>query len=369
MGTAGDCMAIDIDSLLQEVSPDRPCGEDLSYDPSFLELERAFQGKPAQQMGDAIVEGQEPDWREVSRMGMEALGRSHDLRIAVMLAVAWLQLDGFKGLANGLLLLRRMLAQHWDHLHPQLDPDDNNDPLMRMNILGGISSPPGGFGDPVRMRTRVASTPLCRSRQFGTVTLRDIQRAALAESGGEGDESSASSGQPAISGTSIAAAFQDADLDELVATFEAVSQASEALDGMVADLTDRIGSSSLPDLDGLKGDLRQIRKELQQRLSLRGYGADAPSAPDDGDISPGGAPAGSRPGAPLTGEIASPQDVRLALGKISRYYEANEPSSPVPLFVEVALALVQKSYLEICEAIPPDTLESVKRVRSTLSGG
>ncbi|MCL4209617.1 MAG: type VI secretion system protein TssA [Phycisphaeraceae bacterium] len=368
MNLVGVCMAIDIDSLLQVISPDHPCGEDLSYDPAFLDLERSFQGKPAQQMGDAVVEGEEPDWREVSRMGQEALGRSHDLRIGVMLTVAWLQTNGYRGLADGLTLLRRMMADHWDHLHPQLDPEDNNDPLMRMNILGGISSPPGGFGDPVRLRMRVAAAPLCRSRQFGVVTLRDIQKAAMADSGASEGDSSGSAEAAGMSGTTIAAAFQDADLDELVATFEAVNAAAEALDGMIADLIDRIGGSSLPDLDGLKGDLRLARKELQQRLALRGHGAEAAGSAE-GDAPAGDGGDGRSPAARLSGEIGSPQDVRLALGKISRYYEANEPSSPVPLFVEVALALVQKSYLEICEAIPPDTLESVKRVRSTLSGG
>ena len=38
-------MAIDIKSLLKEVSVEAPCGEDLSYDASFLALEEMLRAK------------------------------------------------------------------------------------------------------------------------------------------------------------------------------------------------------------------------------------------------------------------------------------------------------------------------------------
>ena len=54
------------ESLLQPISADAPCGQDMEYDATFLELDRASQGKAEQQMGDTIVPAQEPDWKDVS---------------------------------------------------------------------------------------------------------------------------------------------------------------------------------------------------------------------------------------------------------------------------------------------------------------
>ena len=59
-----------IDSLLQPVSADAPCGADLEYDPAFLELDRLSESKPEQQMGSTIVPAQEPDWKEVGNRAL-----------------------------------------------------------------------------------------------------------------------------------------------------------------------------------------------------------------------------------------------------------------------------------------------------------
>ena len=42
---------IDVNSLLEEISAELPCGEDLEYDTEFGEMERTAQGKPEQQIG------------------------------------------------------------------------------------------------------------------------------------------------------------------------------------------------------------------------------------------------------------------------------------------------------------------------------
>ena len=52
--------------------------------------------------------------------------------------VALLKLRGLPGLRDGLAVLRGLIDQYWDQLYPRLDPDDNNDPLERMNILAAF---------------------------------------------------------------------------------------------------------------------------------------------------------------------------------------------------------------------------------------
>ena len=169
-------MPIDVESLLAEISPESPCGEDLTYEPEYLEVERLAQGTPAQWSGDQIVvEAVEPDWRAVRELTVALLGRTKDLRLLLHLSLALLGTEGLPGLRDGLALLRGVLEKHWDHVHPQLDPDDNNDPMERLNILASLSSP-AEFQDPPPTFTALLNAPLCTSpilhRSYGSFRRR-----------------------------------------------------------------------------------------------------------------------------------------------------------------------------------------------------
>ena len=201
-------MTIDIESLLSEVNADAPCGEDLSYDPSFLALEDMLRTKASGGVVAGVEEAaEEPNWREVREKSSELLKRSKDLRIAMYLAISLLKLEGIHGLRDGLSLLHGLLERFWDQLFPQLDPDDDNDPLERINILQSLSPTSVSTQDPMKFKQRLSEVPLCNSVQMGNFSLRDIQIAK-----GEisvSDEQKAKA--PYIS--VIDAAFQDTSTD------------------------------------------------------------------------------------------------------------------------------------------------------------
>jgi type VI secretion system protein ImpA len=123
-----------VDSLLQPVAAAAPCGSNLEYDPAFLDLERLVQGKPEQQMGSAVLPAQEPDWDAIARHAATLLGKTKDLRVALHLTSAWLNAEGFAGLCAGLAVLRGLTERYWDGCFPRLEPDDGNDPTLRVNF-------------------------------------------------------------------------------------------------------------------------------------------------------------------------------------------------------------------------------------------
>ncbi len=51
--------------LLKPRSDDAPSGENLEYDPVFVEMELAAQPGEETQIGDTVTEGHDPDYREV----------------------------------------------------------------------------------------------------------------------------------------------------------------------------------------------------------------------------------------------------------------------------------------------------------------
>ena len=134
--------SLDIDALLQGISPDAPCGDDLEYDAAFIALEQKAKEIPEIQIGDKIVVPyQPPNWKEVRRDVLELLGRTLDLRLLLVLVRANLSLEGSGGLKEALALLQGAMESHWDGIHPRLDPEDDNDPTLRVNILEGLCDP------------------------------------------------------------------------------------------------------------------------------------------------------------------------------------------------------------------------------------
>lgn len=157
-----------MDALLTNRSDDAPSGENLEYDPAFIELEQAAQHGEERQVGEEIVPGEPPNYGAVIEKAMAVLEQTHDLRAALHLARAELEVNGFPGLAKVTGYIRGCLEQHWDTCHPQLDEEDDDDPTMRVNAIVGLS-------DDSAMVRPVRRAPLTRSASFGMVSLRDIE--------------------------------------------------------------------------------------------------------------------------------------------------------------------------------------------------
>lgn len=278
--------SIDVETLQVGISEDQPCGEDLEYDPSYIELAGMVQGKAEQVMGDQVIPAEEPNWREVRDRCLELSKRTKNLRVTMYLTVAALQLDGLGGLRDGLKLLHSTLVQYWDQLHPLLDPDDNNDPTERVNIIDSLASPPHTTGDPMRFQELVRATPLCHSRQLGQFSMR-----AIAIANGEAKPASESETPPTMA--AIDAAFMDTDLEPLQADAAAVTESIDLVKGIEDGLTERLGAGSAPSLSSFVAVLEEIQKVLAQYLTRRGVGVETAEGDDgQGDQEGQGAPGG-----------------------------------------------------------------------------
>ncbi len=355
---------IDMEGLLAPVSEETPCGEDLSYDPAYVELETAAQGTAEQRMGDSVVAAQEPNWRDVRERCTDLLARSKDLRLVLHLTLALLRLEGLAGFRDGLALLHGLLERFWGDLHPRLDPEDDNDPTERMNIVSSLSPPAGVYQDPMQFLRRVREAPLCASRSLGRFSLRDIM-AATGEVPAEPDS-------PAPEMSVIEAAFADTDVEELQALAQAVEQAAGYVGSIDALLTQQVGAGRAPDLGGILQVLAQVRKHVQNGLARHGVTQPVAAGPAPGPAAAeaaAGAAAGGEasPAAPPArpGEIRSPQDVVLALDSICQYYERHEPSSPVPLLLTRARRLVSKSFIDIVRDLTPEALQKLELLGGT----
>jgi type VI secretion system protein ImpA len=336
---------VELDRLLEDISQASPCGENLEYDNDFVLLERSARGKPEQQFGDTIVPAEEPDWREIRRLALDLCKRTRDLRVFDYLARASVRTHGYAGLNDALTLVRRSLERHWDSIHPQLDPDDDNDPTARVNIIGSLC-------DAQTMLVGIRQAPLVQSRGFGRFGLRDIAIAA-----GETPAPAGMDAPPTMQ--AIEGAFLDSSLEDLQATAEAARSAGEQARAIESVLTEKVGASNAASLEPLSKLLKEAGKMVDMRLVARGAGV-AESAPAQSN---GHAVNGHAAPLALSGELQSREDVMRILDKLCEYYARVEPSSPVPLLLLRAKKLVPMNFMEIVKDLIPDAVATAEMYR------
>jgi type VI secretion system protein ImpA len=338
----------EVNDLLQEVDPAQPCGPNLEYDPVFVALELAVLGKPEVQYGDSITPAVPPEWKVVRKMAAELLARSRDLRLAVYLLRAELALVGIDGMAESLHLIERLLDERWDSVHPELDADDDNDPMLRINSLAVLTDAGTVLKD-VKEATLVVLPGL------GPLTLRMLEVAS--------GELPPPKGTEKIATESIDKALADVKDEALEA---AVARLTGALDSVVnieTLLVRQVGSSQALNLDALTKPLKRARDFLAQRSGARAPDAvegDAPAG--DADGAPAGNAGGAR-AAPISGAIANRGDVVRMLDKLLEYYRQHEPSSPLPLLLERSKRLVPKNFMEIMEDLAPDGMAQLHVIK------
>ncbi len=155
---------IDVAKLLSPVSADAPAGADVEADPAFLALETMAKGTPESVMGDEVKPAKEADWKEVKKTSLELFGKSRDLRVAMILAAALLKEDGLAGFREGVALIKGFIEQLWEQFYPKLDPTDNNDPTIRVNILKAFEGD-GSEADLFKYKRRLREATLTNSKK------------------------------------------------------------------------------------------------------------------------------------------------------------------------------------------------------------
>jgi len=342
---------MDVERLLSDLDADAPCGPNLEYDDQFGAMSRAAIRKPEQRMGDSVIDAVEADWRSVRSEALALFDRTKDLRVLLHLAQASLHLEGFKGLAPCLEILAGLVERHWNHVHPQLDPDDDNDPTFRVNVISS-------FCGAETLLIPIKTIPLVVSRVAGRFSLNDILIAQGKASAPEGAENLPDA-------SLVEAAFMDCDIEELSSSAQAMRQSIGHVEKTDQVLTELLGAGLSADLSPLKKLLREIDGILQEQLARRGVSAE--QAGDDavatGSDSGGGSAAAPAGPAALPGRLNTREEVIRVLDLANEYFTRVEPSSPVPLLLNRAKRLVSKDFLDIIRDMTPDGVKQAELIR------
>jgi type VI secretion system protein ImpA len=332
MGAAWDARA-----LLEPIAGEQPCGQDLDASGvlSTFDALRLFgqarspEAPPDQDDQDKEAAKTKPpiEWDRIRSDAVDGIGRSKDLRLLAYAGTAALRTDGLPAFSQTLTTASQWLETFWPHVYPLLDEDA----IARRNALNC-------FADPMAVVDRIWRMPLVSSKQHGRYGLRDVEiargQAAQGPLEAKPDEAA------------IRAAFTEMPLEELKGLDRSVADGIQALNAMDARMRSEGGPDVAPDFGPLTTQFAKLGKLFRELLELRGEGAGAN----------GGGAAGADGSPALGGPIGSRQDAIRALDAVADYFRRNEPSSPIPLFVDRAKRLVAKDFLEVLADIAPDAL-------------
>jgi type VI secretion system protein ImpA len=339
-------MAFDANELLAPVSEENPCGEDLFYETEYQMLDRMVAGREESQ----FAEGEEADWNRVHELATQLLSQGKHIQVVAWLIHAEAELSGWQGLAAGSELLESMLNTYWDGIFPELDAEDDQPALERINVLKYLTDE---FG---LLRKSLNQLPICNSRRLGQFTWRDILLARGELSQPEDDDSTPP--QPDV----VAAAVRDTDTEDSEATEQALRSSAAAAGRIDAFLTEKLGTDNTAGMDDLAAHLLKIADSLASMMvgeaPVDEAGGENPA--DGAAANPGGGNAAAQAKPP--GEISGRADVLRAFDKVCAWYEKHEPSSPVPLLVKRARKMVGMTFREIVGEVASDAESQTRNI-------
>jgi type VI secretion system protein ImpA len=194
----------------------------------------------------------------------------------------------------------------------------------------------------------ISEIPLASTRVAGTVSFRSIQMA-------RGDIATPAGVEPPTEAI-ITGIFSECELGDLEVVAKACGEARALVVELDEELTKRVGVTNAASLSRLPHMLGELHQYLAEQLSARGVAVEGVETAEGAEGKESAADA-------APGVIQSRDDVVRTLDRISQYYSAHEPSSPVPLLMERAKRLVHANFVDLVKDLAPAGVDEIENLR------
>lgn len=319
---------MEIEELIPPVSEEAPSGVDFDDDHLLSQelsvLESMVEGEIDPKDGQRL----KPRWPQIVKKALELSKRGKNLRVAAILTEGASITEGLAGFRDGLRLIREWCDRYWDSLHPIYDRQPllqalNREQFLMKSLLGTVY---GG-------------------REPGdNFVFEDFLRAW----DGPGEE-------PADSRLARLASemFSKLSPDKKAAALTAVTEALDDAKSIEARFDDKYGTDDSVDFSELRSMLSRSVRLLES--SSTDMAASSASVEDaHGHFPAAEAAAFAMPGvaaaAPKPGAMTRATAVAM-LDQVIRFFEATEPSSPVPYLLSRAKRCIGKNFMELIDEL------------------
>lgn len=346
------------EKLLTEL-PDNRVGEDCEYDNAYMEMDELAVPVDSSEMGDSVVEGRDADFKSLFENASSLWGKTRDLRVATYYAIAAFCNEGLAGLKQGLQMIDYLVSNMWDVFYPQLDPDDDNDPTERINILNMISPPAGSFSDPIKFINHFRKVKLVDSLPY---SLRDVLIAqGMLESADEPVDLVMLQGQ-----------MRSVPYEEIETKANLLAEIQELLNKIADTMNEKIGDYGYINFESLNAEIKQLKKvydtytggqqsdEVQENAAQEGVN----EVQIKNESAAAAAPLNSGSAAGIVNvksyRVTNRDDALLLIQKCADYFAKAEPTSPLPYFLKRALRMADMNFIDILGEIDQNSLEKAR---------
>lgn len=310
--------------LLAPVSEDSPCGPDFSEATIHGDIDLAYNTLVSENLGSMVsaesggrTSSEELlEWKELQRQIKAYFAQSKHLTIGAMLAVSLLRVRGLDGLKEGLGFVKFLVDKFWDSVHPSAEDEEE------------------------RMSDRIAALEIFNDSQVIKMireaeVFPGLEPKTLVKDVLEGGASEKATASLRLQFQTVPSEKQEAlisGLEELRAGFKDLES---KINGYAEQASDFDGRLRLGEVEKVLGMARQIVPKLLT-ITVQTSEQGTPEERGDGSASE-----------PRQG-VQSRDDVVMRINEICRYYESNEPGSPIPLLLHRAKRMVPMDFKQIC---------------------
>jgi type VI secretion system protein ImpA len=352
---------ISLEQMAVPLEGENPGGENLEYDPLYLEMDSLAVAVPDSQMGESKIEGRGPDWRKLRENCKSLWAKTRDLRVASYLAVAETADGGLEDCVAAFKLILFLVREMWEPMYPRLDPDDENDPTERLNILVMLSPEPGAFNDPVMYISKFRALRLAPAVPY---TLRDHLISI--------NEFEATDGQT-YDPNLIIGELMRIPLGDVEKQAALAGELQEIVKALCAAADEKMPAGYTLGMNSLFAEINKLCKFYTNFLQSAGSSANADGEKSEAGI--GEAVPSQEAAAAASGSFnlatfrpASRTDAVLLLRKGAEYFQRQEPNSPIPLLINRALRFSEMNFIDLLEDIVPDALSQGKKILGVKDG-
>ena len=233
------------DDLLAPIPGGSPSGVNLRWTPEWDKIEEARRSDDGLNHGQLAKKNpKKANWHLVEELTSTALRtESKDLAIAMYLTEAELKLHGFRGLGEGLHLMKELMARYWDQgLYPSIEsgPEDRAGPVewLGAKLVDSI----------------IALSITRRSDTGEDYSVANWKQAA------DGGNASMEMYQAAVNKTALD------DYEQLYLDVEQAHTEFKALEKVVDE---KFGEKAAPNLSDCRNILTEVKQEVSERLEKK----------------------------------------------------------------------------------------------------
>lgn len=332
-----ELIGTDIDTLLNNIDEDSPCGPYLKYNGVYSSINAARSADdPSTPMGEWEHDLNTADWDEVSKIAVDALAhKTKDLQLAIWLLEAQINQNGFAAIGPCFHLLNRLSETFWDGMHPEIQDDDIE---YRTNLIAWVNE---------KLQPVIKQLAITLTRSDQIFSWADWEMAAHLEQ--LPPEQKKELGNDFIQINSIVSAVIATPIEFYRQLFNDLKIGIQAVDEYSA-LLDKLCKEEAPSLLGIRQLLQDIYDTLYSHVKHRGLEMAPAETENNSDTAEvlADQPAGS---GGSSGPIRNRTDAYAQLAEAAEYLAHDDPHSPVPYLIYKAIEWGQLNTAELYQEL------------------